>query len=145
MQTIGAETESETALDNKLSFDIEESCQLDVAGNLYPELYEELTVAQRIKDNLNGSFVLISQIFILLLMFLLMAFNTFYVPSKLMPYQIPLILRGAETSDWFDRARLSNLIFALIFVLAGCIPMVGTTNFGQPCLTSTDPAYLEFK
>ena len=70
------------------------------------------------------------------------AFNTFYVPSKLMPYHIPLIFRGADTSDWLDRIRLHNSIFTGIVILAGCLPSVGITNTGKPCLRTTDPDIL---
>ena len=124
--------------------DVESLClpkQMRDLGAEYhmPEFFEDPQDLVRIRSNISSYFVKASEVGIMLLMAGLTVLNTFYVNSRMKGYQIPVLFRGAETNEWYDRMRIHNLLFFSICVLGGCLPNLAFFTFGEICLNTMDP------
>ena len=128
-----------TPEERRVSLDVTATCQLDNKNNLQPTFFEDSKHALAFKRHEDSTFVLTTEVLVLILMAVCVSINTFYVPFRMKPYDIPLIFRDSETSEWYDRMRISNGIFLVTFALAGILPMIGLVNYGDPCLTTYDP------
>ena len=91
-----------------------------------------------IRNGLTDTFTIFSQVFILLLMTAITLTNKFWVSFYLRPYHIPLFLRGAKTTEWHDRFRISNSLYVFCWLLSGCIPALNFIDIGVKCLHATN-------
>lgn len=127
---------------NKVYMDADTFCKGDNLGSLpadsyLPEFYEDSAVLKSARDNLASPFIVFAEVFIILMMTGLTILNTFWISYYLKPYHIPLFLRGAKTSEWFDRIRVGNSFFTFIWLLSGCMPNLNFVEIGNLCLKTT--------
>ena len=132
------------ARNQEILADVEHLClpkQLRDYGAEYhmPEFFEDPQDLVRIRANISSYFVKASEVGVMLLMAGLSIFNTFYVNARMKGYQIPVLFRGAETNEWYDRMRIHNGIFFMIGILGGCLPNLAFFTFGEICLNTVDP------
>jgi hypothetical protein len=118
---------------------MKEFCKDDKGGDQgMPDLRELSEDIQFIRDNYNGSFIKGSEIFILVAMGCFTIFNFLFVPFRLKDRQIPIIFRNSDTNEWYERRRVQNLIFFLIWIMGGCLPNLSFFAYGAPCLHTSD-------
>ena len=103
-----------------------------------PDLMELSADVQFIRDNYNGNFIKGSEIFILVAMGCFTIFNSLFVPFRLKDRQIPIIFRNSDTNEWYERRRVQNFIFFLIWIMGGCLPNLSFFAYGAPCLHTSD-------
>lgn len=97
-------------------------------------LFSDLVSAQTIRDNINSPYMYASFAYTMLLMLIVVAVNTVYVPYFLKEYQIPLIFRNPDSSMYYDIQRAKDLFYVVFLVLSGIPAQLNFYVIGGTCL-----------
>ena len=124
---------------SRITTNLEELCGIKSEFDPLPEFADQASALVKIRSNTTSFFIKLSEMLVIFLMSIFTLFNTFYVPTKLREYQIPIIFRNPETNEWYDRQRVHNVIFGFTIILGGCLPNLSFYTIGAPCLNTLYP------
>ena len=128
------------SLNKEYKLDVDAFCKANLTGDMkgmLPEFNETAKYMLDVRNNMEDTFTVFAQVFILILMTFITLVNTFWMAYSLRPYHIPVFLRGAKTTDWHERFRISNAFFTFTWLLSGCMPSLNFTDYGEKCLAAT--------
>ena len=136
--TEGAEDAGDD-LNNFIVDDLDVLCE----GNDY-FLESDIDRITSARDNINSTFMLFSEAYILLLMFVLMISVTIIIPHKMKEHHVPMLIRNAEENHFHVMMRIRCWVFQFYMCLSGCIPQI-TNYFTNKCLhTEPNPLIFQF-
>ena len=92
-----------------------------------------------VRDNINSSFMLASEAYVLLLMTVLMIFVTIIIPQKMKEHHVPMLMREADENMFHVMMRIRCMVFLVYMTLSGCLCHL-TNLFTDTCLhTENEP------
>ena len=92
-----------------------------------------------VRDNINASFMLASEAYVLLLMTVLMIFVTIIIPQKMKEHHVPMLMREADENMFHVMMRIRCMVFLVYMTLSGCLCHL-TNLFTDTCLhTENEP------
>ena len=102
------------------------------------QLERDIKRAVAIKNNLISTYMMVSEAFVIFLMFCCTIGAVIYVPFCLKEHDIPILLRRAGSNVFFDLLTIRLLIYAYFLVLTGSLPHLTMYYLNDACLHTTD-------
>ena len=92
----------------------------------------------KIRDNISGTYMMVSEVYIFFLMIVLMFFAVFLIPIKMREHHIPMILRKADENNFHLIMRARNFCLLQFILLSGSLTHLSNYYVEDICLHTTN-------
>ena len=106
------------------------------------ELIKDRNRITQIRDTIESYFMITSQTYILVLMFILAILAVYAIPVKLREHHIPMLFRQADENMFSVIMRAMIFAYFYFIILCGCMPSVSMYRTNDTCLhTGADKSW----